>query len=151
MQTEKGQYSLSEDNMLLTTLELDPQLKTYASNFLLYGGILAGHADGQLDTEELSYLSDALLPLFESPTELIQEIGSPEVAVSSLKETMEWLKENGTDIKRKLLRCLTGIVAADHILRPGELRFIQNVSSGLGISPEDRKRILNEAFDGATS
>ncbi|MBN2344364.1 MAG: TerB family tellurite resistance protein [Deltaproteobacteria bacterium] len=146
MAAQKGQYKLSEDNSLLCTLELNPTLKTYASNFLLYGGILAGHSDGRFDLEELAYLSDALSPLFDSPEELIRGMGSPETAVASLDETMDWLKENGDDVNHDLLRCLTGIVAADHVLRPGELRFIQNISNGLGISSEDGKQILEDAF-----
>lgn len=146
MVTRKGQYLLSEDNSLLCTLELNPTLKTYASNFLLYGGILAGHADGHFDLDELSYLSEALNPLFDSPEALIKGMGSPEMAVASLNETMDWLRENGDSIKHDLLRCLTGIVAADHVLRSGELKFIQNISKGLGIPSEEGKQILTDAF-----
>lgn len=146
MDTDNDRPTLRDDNTLLYAMESNPTLKTYAGNFLLYGGVLAGHADGRFDTEEFTYLADALRPCFDQPETMIEAITSPEMAVSSLEETMDWLNKNGTHVRENLLACLAGIVAADHVLQQEELRFIQNVANGLGIPKEQGQQILSNAF-----
>ncbi|MBN2526818.1 MAG: hypothetical protein JXR76_10520 [Deltaproteobacteria bacterium] len=139
-------YMLSEDTSLLCQLELDSRLKSYATSFLLYGGILAGHCDGHFTLEELAYLSESLSPLFDTPETLIYALLSPDSATEPFWQTISWLKVNGDEIKISLLRYLSGIMTADHMLRPAERRFIQNITRELGIPSEEGQQILSEAI-----
>ncbi|MBN2715793.1 MAG: hypothetical protein JXX14_08055 [Deltaproteobacteria bacterium] len=139
-------YMLNEDTHLLCILELDPTLKRHASNFLLYGGILAGHSDGHFTLEELAYLSESLSPLFDTPEAIMKALLSPNMAVLSFEKSMGWLRHNGSEINLSLLRCLSGLVASDHMLRPEEVRFLQNTCKGLGINSEDGRTILSQAL-----
>ena len=147
----KEPYMLSEDTSLLCLLELKPALRFHASNFLLYGGILAGHSDGHFTLEELAYLAQSLSPLFDSPEALIQALLAPELAVELFWQTISWLKVNGGEIKHNLLRYLSGIMAADHMLRPAERRFIQNITRELGIPSAEGLQILTEAIVARTA
>ena len=143
---ETEPYMLNEDTHLLCILELDPVLKRHASNFLLYGGILVGHSDGHFTLEELAYLSESLSPLFDTPDVLMKALLSPDMAVLSFEKSMGWLKQNGREVNHSLLRCLSGLAAADHMLRTEEVRFIQNTSRGLGIPSADGRYILAQAL-----
>ena len=142
----KNQYRLAEDTELLHALVADNALKEHAGNFLLYGGVMAGHADGQLGEEEIAYLADALSPIFEDARGIILSIDSPEYALQFLEASIVWLRGNAGLVRNDLIRCLSGIAAADDVLDPDERRFVQNMAERLGVPSQVALEILEGAF-----
>lgn len=122
------------------------ELTHHARNFLLAGGLMAGHSDGELVEEEQNYLLAVLAVLFDDPRGAIERIESPETAIELLESSMLWLEHNGGDTRLELYRHLAAIVAADGVLDDNELRYMQNVAKRLGISNDDARDLLQQQF-----
>ncbi len=146
MSCKKAAYQLKDDSALMALLNTDAVLKTFAGNFLLYGGLLAGSADGNLSGEERDYLIDALSPLYDMPEIMIQCMNSPQMAQDSMAETLEWLKEHGGEARIPLFQALSCIIAADDALDDREKAFMDEVAAGLGIDPEKGEEMVRRSF-----
>lgn len=149
MSTSAGKYHFTPDDEFREALARKRELKKNTGAFLLAGGLMAGHSDGELVEEEKAYLVQALESLFDDPEEEIARLSSPEDALEMMNTSMEWLRENDEDRCAMLYSHLAAIVAADGVLDDDEIRFMQNVAVGLGISLPDATALLHRAMQDA--
>jgi len=146
MSYQDDKYKLQPTPELAGELDEDRQLRHHARNFLLAGGLLAGHSDGDLSVEEQDRFVEALTEYFDDPDDVVERIDSPDVAIELLKSSMMWLERSGGDHRLELYRHLAEIVAADGALDPMELRYMQNVAKGLGIPQAEAKAVIQAEF-----
>jgi len=149
MTTSAGKYHFTPDEDFKEALLKKRELKKATGTFLLAGGLMAGHSDGELVEEEKAYLVGALDPLFEDPEKEIARLESPEEALAMMREAMEWLRVNDEERCELVYSHLCAIVAADGVLDDGEIRFMQNVANGLGIPLEEATALLHKAMQDA--
>jgi len=146
MNQRGGGYHFRPSADLKLELARRQELRQHARNFLLAGGLMAGHSDGELVLEEQEALIDALRELFDDPEGAIERLVSPEVALDLLQGSMAWLKDYGGERRMDLYRHLAAIVAADGVLAPDEARFMQNVAQGLGIPLDEALAVIKREF-----
>ena len=141
-----GKYHFTPDDEMKASLAKRRELRQHAGEFLLAGGLLVGHADGELVEEERSALVDALEELFDDPETQLHRMSSPEHALAALESSMAWLKENGGERRERLYKHLAVIVAADGVLDDDEIRFMQNIALNLGLPLETATGIMHQAM-----
>ncbi|MCP4678184.1 MAG: TerB family tellurite resistance protein [Deltaproteobacteria bacterium] len=146
-----GRYQIKPDDALLEELTKRRELRGMVKNFLLSGGLLAGHSDGELCGDERACLLLAMSSLFDDPEAALAELTSPEQAIAMLKESMAWLEENSAKERLPLYKYLAQIVAADGVLDRQETSFMQNVAKGLGVPSELARAIVLEAMKSVRS
>jgi uncharacterized tellurite resistance protein B-like protein len=146
MREQQDELKLEPTPALKDELAESGEFTHHARNFLLAGGLMAGHSDGELVEEEQNYLLAVLAVFFDDPDEAIERIDSPETALELLQSSMLWLEEHGGDMRLELYRHLAAIVAADGVLDENELRYLQNVSQRLGIPGDDARDVLRQQF-----
>jgi len=150
MNEERGRYQFKPTPEFREALDRRQELKRYSREFLLAGGLMAGHSDGELSAEEHDRLVEALGPLYDDPEGEIVRLESPVVALELLDASMAWLKEHGGDRRLELYRHLAAIVGVDGELDPDESRYMQNVAKGLDIPLNDAFEMINwELSDGS--
>ncbi len=141
-----GRYHFTPDDEMKEALSRRRELRKYAGEFLLAGGLLAGHADGELVEEERDALIGVLGELFDDPDKQLHTMSSPEHALDSFDKAMDWLRDNGGSRCESLYKYLAVIVAADGVLDDDEIRFMQNVAVNLALPLEAATAILHEAM-----
>ena len=147
MNGKRGEFQFRPSQELSEALANDRELTHHARNFLLAGGLMAGHSDGELVEEEQNYLLAVLAVLFDDPDGAIERIDSPETAIELLQSSMLWLEQHGGEAPLGLYKHLAAIVAADGVLDDNELRYLQNVARRLGIPDDEARDLLQQQFD----
>lgn len=148
MSDQRGRYHISPTPELRDELARREELRLHARNFLLAGGLMAGHSDGELVDEEQDTLIEALASLCRDPAGEIERLDSPEVALDLLQGSMTWLAEHGGELRLELYIHLAAIVAADGRFDPGEAAYMQNVAQGLGIPLDEAHEIIKRELSG---
>jgi uncharacterized tellurite resistance protein B-like protein len=149
MSDRADEQHLEPSPALRAELARNQELKHHARNFLLAGGLMAGHSDGELSAEEQEYLLGVLAGLFDDPGGAVDRLDSPAVAIELLESSMTWLEQHGGAHRVELFRHLAAIVAVDGVLDPNELRYMQNVAERLGIPQTDARAALEQELTGA--
>ena len=123
------------------------ELDIAVRDFLVSGGLLVTHVDGQpaSDQQRLVLLL-ALLPLSADPEATVAAVGSADEAMQMLETSAKWLLENAGDEGFTAFIQLAHIAALDGGLHPEEERLMLEIAEQLGISEKRAKEILYDAM-----
>jgi hypothetical protein len=127
----------------LMDFEVTEELDVHARDFLIAGGLLAGHADrAGMDREEYDGLIELLVPTSSHPEALVEQVQSPEQAREMLAASIAWLRENGGPAVFDLYTKLAHLVSLDGRLLGDEEPFLMEIAEGLGIPPKQANQCL---------
>ena len=113
-------------------------------NYLLAGGLLVGHCDGQgLGEREQDLLIEMLLPLTSDPEAALAELTTVAQAEALLAESAAWMKDNAGELKFKGFRCLCLIAAAEGMTED-ELELLHRIAGQTGIPPKAARELIHE-------
>jgi hypothetical protein len=127
----------------LMDFEVTDDLDVHARDFLVAGGLLAGHADGKgMDREEYDALIELLVPMSSHPEALVARIETPEQAQELLAKSMAWLRQNGGPAVFDLFGRLAHLVSLDGRILGKEEEFLMHVAEGLGIPRKQANECL---------
>jgi hypothetical protein len=144
-QTELDQVDVevSELAKLMERKPSDP-VEIHALNYVLAGGVLVGHADGQgLGEAEGRMLFEMLLPLTSEPEEAIAEIKTVAQAEQMLAESAAWMKENAGELKFNAFRYLA-IIAAAEGMTASESDLLYRIADMSGIPHKVAAELIHE-------
>lgn len=121
----------------------DPE-ELHRLNYLLAGGVLVGHCDGEgLSERELLMLTEMLLPLTSDPEEAIAGITTVAQAEQLLAESAEWMKENAGELKFIGFRYLC-IIASAEGMTPAEDQLLHRIAAMSGIPPKAASEVIHD-------
>lgn len=132
----------------LMDFEASTELASNARDFLLGGGLLAAHADGEPGDEEVEVLMKLLLQVTGDPELHLNRIGSVEAAEQLLDTACHWLVENAGQEKFVLLGQLCNIVAVDGRVSEAERATIMRIAGMLQVPDKAAKDILHQVLAG---
>ena len=115
-------------------------------NYVLAGGVLIGHSDGDgLGERELQWLIEMLLPLTSDPEEAIAGLTSVAQAEALLAASAAWLQEHGGEDKFAGFRGLCVIAVAEG-LTAGEEELLHRIAGMTGIPRKVAGELLHEVM-----
>lgn len=134
--TENWRHLDEEVVKLAKLMDYQPaeDLEIHSRNFVLAGGLLIGHADGEgFSSEEQSQLVDMLLPVMTDPVTEIARITTIDQAKRLMAESAEWLKENAGEERMVLIRMLARVAAVDCVMHTNEETELRRAADLLDI------------------
>lgn len=130
----------------LMDFELSTELGIHARDFLLAGGLLAAHADGDVGEDEQQAVTKLLLQVTGDPEAHFQRITSAKQAEELLADACKWLREHAGQERYGLFGQLCHVVAIDGVLTEQETTFMLSVAKQLDIPPKAAKETLHEVL-----
>ena len=134
---------------LARLMEFEPTepLVLQARDFLLAGGVLVGHADGQgFSEEESAALVEVLVKFFADPEGEMARITSEEQARELMRRSATWLREQAGEERFDLFRYLARIAAVDGVLAGQEEAVLLEAAELLGIPATVARNLLYEVL-----
>jgi Zn-dependent protease with chaperone function len=140
---EQVDREVSDLAKLMDRKPSDPE-ELHKLNFVLAGGVLIGHADGDgLGEQEMQLLLEMLMPLTSDPEESITSITTVEQAERMLAESALWIKENTGDLRLKGFRYLC-IIAIAEGMTPEEEKLLYRIAEMAGIPRKAARDMIHE-------
>lgn len=130
----------------LMDFELSTDLGVQAREFLLAGGLLAAHADGEVSEQEQHAIVQLLLQVTGDPEAHFERVQTAKQAESMLAEACRWLGDNAGQERFTLFGQLCHVVAIDGVITAGERKFMMSVAKRLGIPDRAAKEIMHEVL-----
>ena len=144
-------HSIDVEIELLAKLmdyEASTDLAVRARDFLVAGGLLAAHVDGNPDDEQMELIIKLLLQVTGDPEAHLENVRDVEHAEQMLEDACAWLTANAGQERFALLGQLAHVVARDGKLTPREQEFMLAVGSMLGIPERAAREILHDVLTG---
>lgn len=136
---------VSELAKLMDRKPSDPE-ELHKLNYVLAGGVLMGHADGQgLGEREMQMLLEMLMPLTSDPEESIAEITTVEQAEQMLAASAAWMKENTGELRFAGFRYLC-IIAVAEGMTPTEEQLLYRIAEMTGIPRKAAADLIHEVM-----
>ena len=108
--------------------------EVHARDFILAGGLLVAHADGQeVGQDQWELLVDQLLPYVPDPEGALAGFESFEELEQLFGETAEWLREHAGSERFGLFNVLCHLAAVDGEIHPGEREFLYGAADLMAI------------------
>lgn len=104
-------------------------------NFILAGGLITAHMDGddELSESEREHLVGLLLPFSDDPEALLSGLETADQASDLLISSGEWLANNIGPERYEIMQKLISVALQDDIATEGEMEFLGNAGSLLQI------------------
>ena len=136
---------VSELAKLMERKPSDPE-ELHKLNYVLAGGVLMGHADGQgLGQRELEVLVEMLMPLASDPEEAIAGITTVAQAEQMLADSTAWMRENTGELRFNGFRYLA-IIAAAEGMTPGEEQLLYRIAEMTDIPRKAADGLIHEVL-----
>ncbi len=132
----------------LMDLEARSEQAIHARDFLVAGGLLVAHADGDttLPDYKRNLLIDLISPFTDDPEGHLRVIRTREDAEVMLRRSVTWIGENLGEERYELFALLIDLVAATGIIDEGERVLLISLAEGLAIPPRVVEDFLRKAL-----
>ncbi|GMV14160.1 MAG: hypothetical protein DYH12_27560 [Sorangiineae bacterium PRO1] len=123
-------------------------LDVNAREFILAGGLLAAHADGDIEMDDAGWntLVQLLLPVSADPEAEVARIKNRSEADEILEKSAAWLRDNAGEERFDLLRAIAHVTAADGHLSEAERAFLKHCAELLGVPARTADEIAFETL-----
>lgn len=123
-------------------------LDVNAREFILAGGLLAAHADGDIEMDDAGWntLVQLLLPVSADPEAEVARIKNRSEADQILEKSAAWLRDNAGEERFDLLRAIAHVTAADGHLSENERAFLKHCAELLGVPARTADEIAFETL-----
>ena len=132
----------------LMDFELSTEIGVEAREFLLAGGLLAAHADGEAGEEEQRAVIQLLLQVTGDPESHFQRIKSSAEAENMLDGVCRWLRKNAGEERFGLFGQLCHVVCIDGVLTENERSFMLSVAKRLSIPAKSARDTMHQVLSG---
>jgi uncharacterized tellurite resistance protein B-like protein len=128
----------------LMDFEVTTDFGTHAREFFIAAGLLAAHADGQVDEREHEVLVRLLLQFTGDPERHLASVRSVEEAEQRLADACAWLSENAGQDKYVLFGQLMHVICISGVVDPAERAFMDRVAGLLAIPDKAARELMHE-------